>query len=221
MEDFVYTRDMTLSEFANHFIALLVIANPLSALTAVIRITRHQTAAQKKQTATVASSAIAIIMLIAIWVGMPLLAVLGIKLAAFQVAGSIVLLFLAFAMLNAEESPIKQTAEEKEKHYGESGAIVPLAIPIIAGPGTITTLIVSVNQNPSLVSQTLISLAALLVTGLMFVVLYFSNILEDLIGPRGLNIFNRIGGLLLAAIAIQALANGIMGLFPFLSEINS
>jgi multiple antibiotic resistance protein len=161
-------------------------------------------------------------MLVATWIGMPLLAILGINLHAFQVAGSIVILSLAFSMLNAEESAIKQSPEEqKEKVPGASGAIVPLAIPIIAGPGTITTLIVSVNQNPGIISQLFISMVALLVTGIIFLVLFFSHTLENLIGQRGINIFNRIGGLLLAAIAIQSLTNGLMGLFPILTAQSS
>ena len=207
---------MNLNEFANHLVALLVIANPFSALTAVIRVTRHQSVAQKRNTAAVATTAIAVIMLVATWVGTPLLAILGIKLPAFQVAGSIVLLFMAFSMLYAEESPMKQTVEEqKENPPGrESGAIVPLAIPIIAGPGTITSLIVSVNLNPGILNQIFISVAALVVTGILFLILYFSHNLEKIIGQRGINIFNRIAGLILAAIAIQSLATGAVQLFP-------
>jgi multiple antibiotic resistance protein len=206
---------LTLSEFVNHLVALLVIANPLSAVTAMIRLTRHQTEQQKRETTFVATVAIGCIMLIATWVGTPLLATLGIKLPAFQVAGSIVLLFLAFSMLYAEESPIKQSEQEqKERPSGDSGAIVPLAIPIIAGPGTITTIIVSVNLNPGILNQIMLSTAALFVTGIMFLILYFSQHLEKMIGQRGINIFNRIGGLILAAIAIQSFASGALQLFP-------
>lgn len=214
---------MTLSDFANHLVALLVIANPLSALTAMIRVTYNQSVAQKRHTALMVLIASSSIMLIAAWVGKPLLAILGIKLPAFQVAGSIIILFLAFSMLYAEESPMKQSPEEqKEKIRGDSGAIVPLAIPIIAGPGTITTIIVSVNDFPGLLSQLFISLSGILVALLIYIVLFFSHDVERLIGQRGVNIFNRIGGLLLAAIAIQSMANGILGLFPILniSEAN-
>jgi multiple antibiotic resistance protein len=207
---------MNLNEFTNHLVALLVISNPFSALTAVIRVTRSQTVAQKKNTAVVTTIAIAVIMLVATWIGTPLLAILGIKLPAFQVAGSIVLLFMAFSMLYAEESPMKQTAEEQKERTParESGAIVPLAIPIIAGPGTITSLIVSVNLNPGMMNQIFITIAALLVTLILFLILYFSSYLENIIGQRGINIFNRIAGLILAAIAIQSLAAGAVQLLP-------
>ena len=211
---------MNLSDFANEFIALLVIANPLAALPAVLRITRNQSLLQKRWTAIVATFAIGIILLIATWIGTPLLALLGIQLAAFRVAGGGIVLFLAFSMLNASESAIKQTPEEqKEKHIGDSGAVVPLAIPIIAGPGAISTIIVAVNEFPGMLNQVYLSGCALLVTLVMGLVLFFASNLEKMIGLSGINIFNRIGGLILAAIAIQSLAAGALELFPGLKGI--
>ncbi len=206
---------MTLSEFANYFVSLLVITNPLSALPAILRITRNQTTAQKEHTALITTLSIGIILLLSTWIGTPLLAILGISIPSFQVAGGFVLLTIAFSMLQATESSIKQTPEEqKEKIAKDSGAIVPLAIPIIAGPGAISSIIVNVSHNPGLVEQLLLSLVAILVTLTLGLVLYFSANLEKMIGQSGINIFNRIGGLILAAIAIQTLANGALGLFP-------
>ena len=139
---------------------------PLAALPAVLRLTRHHSVSEKKHTAFVATSAIGIILLIATWIGTPLLAILGIKLPAFQIAGGGILLVLAISMLNASESSIKQSPEEqKEKYSGESIAIVPLAIPIIAGPGAISTVIVAVNEFPGVLNQIYLSFCALLVTG--------------------------------------------------------
>jgi multiple antibiotic resistance protein len=96
------------------------------------------------------------------------------------------------------------------------GAIVPLAIPIIAGPGAISTLIVSVSQFPGVYNQLLLSIASILVALVMGVILYFAANLEELFGKSGVNIINRLGGLILAAIAVQTLASGVMGLFPIL-----
>jgi len=206
---------MTLSDFVNHFVALLVITNPLSALPAILRITRSQSLSHKRRIAIVTTVSIFIILLISTWVGKPLLATLGIQLPAFQIAGGSVVLLLAFSMLNASESSIKQTPEEqKEKNLGDSGAIVPLAIPIIAGPGAISTIIVSVNHYPGVVNQLLVSLSSLCVTLVMGFVLYYAPHLEKVIGQSGINVFNRIGGLILAAIAVQSLATGALELFP-------
>lgn len=206
---------MELVEFANHFVALLVIANPLSALPAVLRITRSQSLKEKRLTGLIASLSSLLILLIVTWVGTPLLMILGIQLPSFQVAGGVVLFILALSMLNAEESSIKHNPDEKDKQ-SDLGAVVPLAIPIIAGPGAISTLIVSVNQFPGLFNQLLISISVIMVCICIGVILFFAVYLENLFGKTGINIINRLGGLILAAISVQTLAGGIKGLFPIL-----
>lgn len=207
---------MDFTEFVNHFIALLVISNPLSALPAVLRVTRHQSLHEKRHTGLVAAFAVGIILLVATWIGTPLLMILGIGLPSFQVAGGVVLFMLAISMLTAEESPIKHTPEEQKEKQSDMGAIVPLAIPIIAGPGAISSVIVSVSQYPGLLNQIMISISALLVALFMGFLLYFAANLEKLFGKSGINIINRLGGLILASIAVQTLASGFMGLFPVL-----
>lgn len=207
---------MDLTQFFNHFIGLLVISNPLSALPAVLRITRHQSLNEKRQTGLLAAFAVCAILLIVTWIGTPLLMILGIQLPAFQMAGGVVLFMLALSMLNAEESSIKLSPEEQKEKQADLGAIVPLAIPIIAGPGAISNVIVSVNEFPGLFNQVLISISTILVSFIMGLLLYFAANLEKLFGKSGINIINRLGGLILAAIAIQTLANGMMGLFPVL-----
>ncbi len=211
---------MDLAQFVNHFIGLLVISNPLSALPAVLRITRNLSLTEKRHTGLTAAFAVGIILLIVTWVGGPLLLILGIQLPAFQVAGGVVLFMMALSMLNAEESPIKHNpdVEQKEKK-SDLGVIVPLAIPIIAGPGAISTIVVSVNQFPGILNQVLISISAILVSFVMGILLFFAADLEKLFGISGINVINRLGGLILAAISIQTLANGVTGLFPFLKGV--
>jgi multiple antibiotic resistance protein len=208
---------MDIADFVNHFVALLVITNPLSALPAVLKITKNQTMAQKKHTGLVCTVAVLVILLISTWVGGPLLMVLGIKLPAFQVAGGVIVFILALSMLNAEESPIKNTLEEqKDKKINESGAIVPLALPIIAGPGAISTMIVSVAAYPGIFNMMILTASAVLVSLIIGTLLYFASHLEIMLGQSRINIINRLGGLILAAIAVQMLANGLIGLFPSL-----
>jgi multiple antibiotic resistance protein len=209
---------MDFPEFVNRFIALLVVTNPLSALPAVLKITRNQTIAEKRHTGLVSAFAAGIILLVSIWIGKPLLLILGIQLPAFQVAGGFVLFLMAVSMLNAEESPIKQTAEEQKEKQSDLGAIVPLAIPIMAGPGAISSVILSVNVFPGLANQFLLSLIAILVAFALGILLYFASNMEKMMGKSGINIVNRLGGLLLAAIAVQTMANGVKGLFPLLGS---
>lgn len=209
---------MNFAQFVNHLIALLVIANPLSALPAVLRVTRNQTVSEKRHTGLVSAFVVGIIFLIVTWIGTPLLVILGIGLPSFQVAGGVVIFMMSISMLNAEESPMKHTLEEQKDKQSDMGAVVPLAIPIIAGPGAISAIIVSVNQFPGLFNQMLISIASLLVAFAMGILLYFAADLEKLFGKAGINVIKRLGGLILAAIAIQVLATGIMGLFPTLAS---
>ena len=206
------------TQFINHFIALLVIANPLSALPAVLKITRNQSLADKRRTGLISAFAVGIILLVSTWIGKPLLILLGIKLPSFQVAGGIILFMMALSMLNAEESSIKQTPEEqKEKRVADTGAIVPLAIPIIAGPGSISTVIVSVSEFPGIFNQIMLSMSALLVALFMGILLYSASHLEKVLGQSGINIINRLGGLILTAISVQTMANGLIGIFPNLA----
>jgi multiple antibiotic resistance protein len=214
----LYWIDMDFSDFINHFIALLVISNPLSALPAVLRITRNQNLQEKRRTGITTAFAVAIILLISTWAGAPILNLLGIQLPAFQIAGALVLLTLAFSMLNAEESSIKTNPEERNEKRTTSGAIVPLAIPIIAGPGAISAVIVSVGRSPGILNQLSISASCLLVALVMGILLFFAGNLEKIIGASGINIINRIGGLILAAIAVQTFANGLIGIFPILGK---
>ena len=194
-----------------------MIANPLSALPAVLKITRNQTLAEKRRSGLVTAFAVLVILLVTTWIGSPLLLVLGIKLPAFQVAGGIIIFMMALSMLSGEESPIKQTAEEQKEKVREEGAIVPLAIPIIAGPGAISTIIVYVNAFSGIYNLLILSVAVILVSLVMGLLLYFAGNLEKLLGQSRINIINRLGGLALAAIAVQTLANGLLGLFPSLA----
>jgi multiple antibiotic resistance protein len=184
-----------------------------------LRITRYQSIEEKKRTGIRVAVAVGVILLVVTWIGPSLLRILGIRLPAFQVAGGIIIFMLALSMLSAQSSPIKQTEQEqKEKpSSGDLGVIVPLAIPIIAGPGAITTVIVQINAFPGVFNQVILSISALLVAFVMGVLLYFAGHLEKLFGQSGINIINRLGGLILSAIAVQTLANGIIGLFPFLA----
>lgn len=144
--------------------------------------------------------------------------ILDIGLPAFQVAGGVVIFMMALSMLNAEESPMKQTPDEQKDKQRDMSAIVPLAIPIIAGPGAITTVIVAANQFPGLWNQIIISVACILVAFAMGALLYFAASLEKLLGKSGINVINRLGGLILAAISIQVLTAGLVGLFPILGS---
>ena len=210
---------MEYNTFVYYFVSLLVICSPFSALPALISLTQGHSEQEKKKTGLVAGVSVGVILVTMTWIGGPFLDFLGISLPAFQVAGGIVVFLLALSMLNAETSRIRQTTEDqKESKHRNSIAIVPLAIPIMAGPGAISTMIVAVNDNPGIINQVFLSFCGILVALSLGVILYFSAKFEKLLGQRGINIVNRLAGLILAGISVQTLAKGLIGLFPFLAH---
>lgn len=204
------------AEFTNYFISLLMLCSPFAALPALIGLTDGLSHDEKKRTGLVAGVAVGAILLSMTWVGGAVLEFLGITVPAFQVAGGFVIFLLALSMLNAETSRIKQTTEDqKVAKKKDSIAIVPLAIPIMAGPGAISSVIVGANNFPGMMNKVYLSIAAILVALILGITLYFSTRFERLLGQNGINILNRVAGLILSAMAIQTIANGIVGLFPF------
>lgn len=211
---------MTVTDFINFFMTLLIIANPMAALPAFLNVTASDGYEQRKKTALTTSIAVLVILVMMTFIGRAFLKILGIQVYAFQITGGLILVLLAFSMLNASPSRIQETQEEqKEDKKKDSVAIVPLAIPLIAGPGAISTIILEVSLRPSFHNQMLVCLACFLVALFMGTLLYFASGLEKKMGQTGLNIFSRIGGLILAAISIQTVANGLIGLFPILGHV--
>ncbi len=204
---------MEFGDFLKFYISLLVVCNPFSAIPAILGLTRGKSVAEKKRTTQISSLAVAIIFLISIWLGRPILDFFDIRICAFQVAGGFVLFLLALSLLNAEESPISKDVDDEIKKKA-SIAVVPLAIPIIAGPGAISTAIVFNASFPGLANKALLSLSSLLVAATVALCLFFATRLEKLLGSNGINIMGRIGGLLLAAISVETMSKGFITLFP-------
>lgn len=211
---------MKSSEFINYFISILVLCSPFSALPALLNMTDGLSDRERKRTGIVAGVSVGVILVGMTWVGGPLLDILGITLPAFQIAGGFVVFLLALSMLNAETSRMKQTTEdEKEARRKASIAVVPLAIPLMAGPGAISAVIVAVNSNPGMVNQIFYSIGGMLVALTLGVMLYFATQFEKMLGQTGINVVNRVAGLILAAMAVQTLSKGVIGLFPFLQSV--
>ncbi|MBS0651908.1 MAG: NAAT family transporter [Verrucomicrobia bacterium] len=209
---------MEFSQLLTYFVSLLVICNPFSALPALLGLTHGRSLQEKRRTGVVSGFAVAVILVICTWIGGPLLQFLGITVSAFQCAGGIVVFMLALSLLKAEVSPMKQTSEDqKEALHKDSIAVVPLAIPLMAGPGAISAVIVQVYSFPGVFNQLIMSVGGIAVGAVLGIILYFAGNVEKMLGRSGINIVNRIGGLILAAIAVETIAKGVIGLFPRLS----
>ena len=146
----------------------------------------------------------------------------GISISSFKIAGGILLLLMAINMLNAKTPNAKSTKEELEEAHEKSTniseiAIVPLAIPLIAGPGAISTIIIYSQQDDSLIHLLYMSLIIFLLSVIVFVSLRASTFITKKLGITGINVISRVMGLILASISIEFIVSGLLVVFPILS----
>jgi len=203
------------AEYTKFFLALLVIVNPLGAVPVFVSMTAQAGATEKKQIAFVASVSVAIVLMVAAIGGQPLLALFGITIASFKVGGAILILLLAISMMHATPTGEKQTPEEaKEAVDKESIAVVPLAIPLLSGPGAISTTIIYATERSSLAHVAMIIACCLLISLTTWGALRVATPVSRWLGKTGVNIAIRIMGLLLAAVAVEIFASGLLVLLP-------
>lgn len=200
---------MNFSTLMNYFVSLFMICSPLTAIPVFLTLSRGRGLKERRQTALITGFAVTIILVVSTWIGQPLLEFLAIRIASFQFGGGIVLFLLALSMLNAEVSPIRQKDEEVLRK--PTFAIVPLAIPLMAGPGAISAAIVASSTFTSVFDKVLLSGCALALGMVTTLLLVFSAQIEKYLGATGLNIISRIGGLILAALAVEIIFQGVEG----------
>lgn len=206
------------AEYVKLFIGLLAIINPLGVVPIFISMTIDQNNAQRKKTVNMVAFAVIIILLVSLFFGELLLDFFGISIASFRVGGGILILLMAIAMLHAKTSLLKQTEEEADESIEkDSVAIVPLAMPLLAGPGAISTVILAAHKSSGIAHYMIIALGIVLLGLVVWGVLRLSPWIAARMGATGINIFTRIMGLILAAIAVEFIASGLQGLFPILA----
>lgn len=206
------------TEYIKIFVGLFAIVNPFGAVPIFISITTDQDRGQRLNTINQVALGVAIILLLTLFFGEWLLRFFGITVDSFRVGGGILILLMAIAMLHAKTSQVKQTREEESESMAkESVAIVPLAMPLLAGPGAISTMILAAHKSSAFSHYLIIALGIILLTGVLWLILRLSPWIMGRISATGINIFTRIMGLILAAIAVEFISSGIKGLFPVLA----
>lgn len=206
------------TEYVKIFVGLFAIVNPFGAIPIFISMTTDQSSSQRLNTINQVAFGVTIILLLALFFGELLLQFFGITVDSFRVGGGILILLMAIAMLHAKISQVKQTREEEhESMVKESVAIVPLAMPLLAGPGAISTMILAAHKSSAFSHYMIIVLGIILLTGVLWLILRLSPWIMGRISATGINIFTRIMGLILAAIAVEFISSGIKGLFPVLA----
>jgi multiple antibiotic resistance protein len=192
------------------FSSLFVIVDPIAVIPGFLAITPSDSPAQRERMARLASFVMAGVLLAFALLGKWIFQFLGITLPAFQIAGSIILLLVALDMLRAQRSRVQETREETEAAAQKIDiAITPLAVPMLSGPGAISTVVLLHEQAVG-VSQTVALCASILaVSAATYVILRLSATGAKWLNPIALKITTRIMGLLLAAVASQFMINAL------------
>jgi multiple antibiotic resistance protein len=204
-------------DYVRFGVTLFSIVDPFAAIPVFLVLTEGRSPAYKARTARTVGVAVFGMLVISAFSGDFVLRLIGASLEAFQVAGGIVLLLMALAMVNAQLSPQQQTREEAdEAEVRDAIAIVPIAMPLLVGPGSISATIIHMQRGTGMAHQAVVIGVVLVVCVLLWLILRLAVPIGKRLGRTGLNILNRIFGLLLASIAVQIFATGLRGLFPVL-----
>lgn len=198
-------------------VTLLAIVNPLAIVPFFIHYTQGFSRQQRQRTVWItAFSTFAVIATCAL-IGLQILGFFGISLASFQVGGGLLLLTAALSMLNAQPAESKVTQSEVDDASARASiAVVPLTIPLLTGPATMSTVVIYADQ-----AATLLQHAALVGYGVVIalataVCFTLAEPIARFLGQTGINVMTRLMGLILAALAVEVMATGLIKLFPAL-----
>ena len=202
-------------------VTLLAIVNPLAIVPFFIHYTQGFSKPQRRRTVIVASFSAFMVIAISALLGLQILQFFGISLASFQVGGGLLLLISSMNMLNAqpaEAAPLSNEYEDgaAKAAQGASIAVVPLTIPLLTGPATMSTVVIYAEK-----AKDLWQLGALvgygLVIGLASALCFsLAEPIARVLGKTGINVMTRLMGLILAALSVEVMADGLGKLFPVL-----
>lgn len=206
------------NEYSRFVIALITILEPFMAIPVLLGLTQGYTPPERARTVNLAVMTVMVVLMVSALTGEKLLHLMGTSLASFRVGGGIVLLLMALAMLRASIDPLRATVAETTATDNQANiAVVPLGIPLLAGPGAISTTIIQAQRDSTLTHLLLVSLCITLAGLFVWVILRLAVPIGAWLGPVGINIISRFLGLLLAAIAVETMAAGLRQLFPVLA----
>jgi multiple antibiotic resistance protein len=195
------------------FTSVLFIVDPFAAVPTYLVITQLETPPERRRTARRACIAMTVLLVIFAATGTLLFQAFGITLPAFRTAGGLILWFVAMDMLRGERRTQEGREELDEGQAKEDVAFTPLAIPMLAGPGAISTVIVVAGQTRGLAQNVIVYGAIILTGAISYLALRLGEPLLGRLGKTGIRVVTRIMGLILAAVAVQFVFSGIQEAF--------
>jgi multiple antibiotic resistance protein len=209
-------RDPVMDNFKT-FISLLALVNPLGAIPFYISFTVANTRAERRRIIRIAAITVAFVIAFTTLFGQQVINFFGISVNSFQVGGGIIMLLMAISMINAQPGGTKTTPEEAvEGELKENIAVVPLAIPLLTGPGTISTVIIYSDKAHSVWQMLSLVGSGILIALLVFIALSAAEPISRVLGRTGINVATRLMGLMLAALSVELIVDGLTALIPAL-----
>jgi multiple antibiotic resistance protein len=196
------------------FSSIFVIVSPISGVVTFISLTSKMTRAEKNEVAKKAVILACVIALFFAITGSMILNIFSISVDSLRVAGGLLLFSIAFDMMHAKVSRESITEEEiTQSQEREDIWVFPIALPLLTGPGTISTVIVLMGAADGVPQKAIVIFSIILTFIICLVVFFFSRRLHKFIGYNGMLVFTRLMGLLLAALAVDLTARGIINIF--------
>jgi multiple antibiotic resistance protein len=200
-------------------VTLLAIVNPLAIVPFFIHYTRDFDDEQRRRTVLISAFSCFVVIAVSALMGLQILKFFGISLASFQVGGGMLLLTSSLAMLNAQPAEAKSNQEEMNDAAARASiAVVPLTIPLLTGPATMSTVVIYADKAKTVLQLTTLvgyGVVVALATALCF---SMAQPIARSLGKTGINVMTRLMGLILAALAVEVMSDGLIKLFPVLGR---
>ena len=198
-------------------VSVFALMNPLAAVPVYLGLTSDLEPDVRRRIPFKTASSAFVIMVVAFIAGETILNMFSVSIPALRIAGGIVILSMGWSMLQARTSRAKQTDEEAEEAtHRQSIAVIPMAIPMTAGPGAISLMVVAASYPNPIEGKIAIIVAVLLVCAILWLFLKSATRISQLIGKTGMNIVTRIMGLLMLGVGVEFMGKGLGEMFPVL-----
>lgn len=208
-------------EIYKPLVALLAIVNPIGVIPFFIHFTEGFSREQRQRTIRVAAFSAFVVIAVSALAGLKIIEFFGISLASFQVGGGTLLLISALQMLNAQPAETRRedvTEGEDKVDAGDSIAVVPLTIPLLTGPATISTMVIYADKTRHWWELAFLVGYGVVIGIAVWLAFSASGRIARVLGKTGINVMTRLMGLILAALAVEVMSDGLIKLFPVLAS---
>ncbi|MBC7713112.1 MAG: NAAT family transporter [Rhizobacter sp.] len=213
----MFEMNPAISDILKFSITLISIINPLGAIPVFLGFTKHHKNLNTRNVTNTCSAAVGITILVSLVCGQALLNFFGISVASFTIGGGLLLFTMAFSMISGHQSTTKINNEEmKSIDFEREIGIIPLAIPLLSGPGAISTSIIHAKNFTTPTHWIAGIVVVILISLIVKITLSYAEKIGEKLGQIGLNVMTRIMGLILLSMSIEMIAFGIREILPAL-----